>query len=360
MSDFQISKSAAEEFLSQREGSAARISEYKKLGSGWHGSGYSISYSVNGREKRVVLRTLSPVSFSHDHPSDRASVFVLQNEMFNIIPKHVRSIDVGGLSPGGRLVSLGDAREFFQIVEVADGEPYMKDIERIEREGKLGKDDMDRVKALAAYLAKLHSSRFSGPREAERSVRLRHLRDAVGHGEMLMGVLDTYPEKISWASRDELAELVGSAVKFSFKVKDESIPLSRIHGDFHPGNIWFDKGGDFSLLDASREPWGLAADDLTALSVNFLWFAVRMTGGFDGPFRDLFLEFWRNYLKMTGDRHSERLSPLFFAFRAVVVAHPIFYPGQGDDVRRRLFSFIRRSLGSENFSVEKINSCLEG
>jgi adenylylsulfate kinase-like enzyme len=49
--------------------------------------------------------------------------------------------------------------------------------------------------------------------------------------------------------------------------------LARMHGDFHPFNIVFD-GAQPTMLDASRGVCGDPADDLTALAVNFLLFAL--------------------------------------------------------------------------------------
>ena len=358
MKKFEIPKLAMAKFLSQREGKKIKILEYLKLGSGWHGTGYRITYKIGTKTKRAVLRTLSPVSFSHDYPSDRASVFVLQNKLFNLIPGHVKSIDVGGYTPQGKLISLGDATEFFQIVEVADGVPYMKDLERIAKEGKLKDSDLKKAKLLSDYLATLHKMRFKGKVEVERSLKLRHLRDALGHGEMLMGVLDTYPERLDWLNKGTVAKLLSRAVRFNRRLSNLPIPLVRMHGDYHPGNIWFKGENDFILLDASREIWGVAADDVTTLAINYIWFSLRTTGRFDGPFKKLFLVFWNNYLQKTKDRFIEIAAPLFFAFRSVVVAHPTFYPEQSNTVRKKLFTFVLNILQERKFSREKVNSYL--
>jgi len=352
-----ISRPAMQKYLSKREGKPVRVTEYVKLGSGWHGSGYKISYIAGKHKRSVVLRTINPVGFSHDHPSDRASVFIMQNELFNSIPGHVRSIDVGAAGLNGELISLGSASEFFQIVEVASGSPYVKDLDRIAGEGKLRKEDLAKARLLSDYLVKLHKKKFNGPKERERSIRLRHLRDAVGSGEMLMGVLDTYPPRSSWINDEAVADVISLAVKFNRRIKELRIPLVRLHGDFHPGNIWF-KGNKLTLLDASREPWGIAADDLTALSINYIWYALKTTGGFKGPFKELFEVFWGNYLSKTKDKFANASAPLFFAFRAAVVAHPLFYPAQSNAVRRKIFAFIKSILSAKVFDPGKINSYL--
>ena len=346
-SKLTIKKESVRKFLCQREGSGVKIVEFKKLGSGWHGTGYRIGYLVKGKEKKTVLRILSPIGFSHDYSSDRGAVFLFQNKLSGRIPGHIRSIDVGGVTSKNDLVSVGDVEEFFQIVEVADGDPYMNDILRIAKDGKLSTGDIDKAVALSDYLVKLHSVKFKGNAAVQRSLRLRHLRDAIGHGEMLMGVLDTYPDRLTWLSKETIAEVLRRAVSFNIRVRGTAFPLVRMHGDFHPGNIWFDSGRSFTLLDSSREEWGSAADDLTALSINYIWQAIDTTGSFQGPFKKLYDAFWGNYLKKTRDKTVEKLAPLFFAFRGAVVAHPVFYPDQSDSVRKKLFRFILRGLKGE-------------
>ena len=326
----------------------------RRLGSGWHGEGFEVDYEVSGKEKSLIIRTQRPLGFSHEYASDRAKVFLLQHELSRDIPKHVRSIDVLGVAPG-EVVSLGRAREFYQIVEKAEGTPYMEDLERIKKAGKLNDNDKKKALMLSNYLVDLHRKKFKGERELEISLRKRHLRDTVGHGEMLLGVLDTYPEKVAFSSKKETAELICKAVRFEQKARDLENKLSRMHGDFHPGNIWFKENGDFVLLDASREIWGLPADDLTALSINYIWFALMHRGKFDGPFKELFEIFWKNYFKKTGDRSILSTAALFFAFRGVVVAHPIFYKNQSDQVRRKIFNFIGSALEDKIFDFRKID-----
>jgi hypothetical protein len=355
----KISKKLMAKYLAVRESGSVKVEEFVKLGSGWHGSGYKISYRVGGRLKSAVLRTINPTGFSHDHPSDRAAVFIMQHRLFNSIPHHARSIDVGGITKDGDLISLGDAKEFFQIVEVAQGVPYFSDLERIRKEDKLKKGDIEKALALSDFLAKLHRERYKGDPSFERSLRLRHLRDALGHGEMLMGVLDTYPSKNRWVKEGTLTEVICRAIKFNRRIKELPIPLVKLHGDFHPGNIWFNGNRKFTLLDASRDMFGASADDLTALSVNYIWLSLQTCGRFEGPFKDLFDAFWGNYLVKTGDKYLEVCAPLFFAFRAVVVAHPLFYPKQSDLVRKKLITFVLNILQSEKFDPRRMNSYLE-
>ena len=63
------------------------------------------------------------------------------------------------------------------------------------------------------------------------------MRDTVGHGECLMGVFDTYPD--GSLSYNEMSGIIKKSVDWIYKLKPKHKRLSQIHGDFHPGNIWF-------------------------------------------------------------------------------------------------------------------------
>lgn len=353
-----IPKNVVQKYLESKEKSRVIILEYKRLGSGWHGTGYMIRFKGKGsRVKEVVLRTLMPSDFSHDYPSDRAKVFLLQHEMAKDIPGHVASMDVSGFTESGQLISLGGTKEFFQIVEVAKGKAYADDFQRIKTSGKLTASDRKKAKQLSDYLVKLHSKKFKGSPEELRSVRRRHSRDAMGHGEMMMGVIDTYPDGYNFISRDDLTGLICKAVQFREKAKDTQFRPCRMHGDFHPANILFD-GNKLLLLDASRELYGDPADDVTTMAMNYIWFAVMQAGDFSGPFAELFNSYWDNYFKKTRDSNIMKTAGIYFAFRGVVVAHPVFYGAQSDNVRRKIMAFVGNVLSEDAFDPSRINEYL--
>ncbi|MFC1559841.1 hypothetical protein ACFLZ2_02950 [Candidatus Margulisiibacteriota bacterium] len=356
MTEIKVPKEIMQKYLEEREGSDLSIVSYERLGSGWHGTGYRIKYDINGEIKDVILRTLRPVGFSHEYPSDRAKVFILQHEISNSIPKHIKSIDVGGYAENGELISLGKAKEFFQIVEVAEGATYVNDFTRILMSGKLEEGDRKKAELLSNYLVKLHAKKFEGLKEMAESIKRRHSRDAIGHGEMMMGVIDTYPKK-SGLNAKELTELVCKAVKFREKIKDTPFVPCRMHGDFHPANIIF-HGLDFQVLDASREAFGDPADDVTTMAINYLWFAVQESGKFAGPFKELFDIYWKNYFAKTKDKLIVKTAAVYFAFRAVVVIHPVFFKDQSEQVRKKMIKFTRNVLSDANFSPSKINQYL--
>jgi len=358
MTEIKIPKDLMQRYLQDKEKAPVSILTYERLGSGWHGTGYRIKYDVGGKTKDVILRTLKPVDFSHDYASDRAKVFILQHELSGAIPKHITSIDVGGYANagGGELFSLGKAKEFFQIVEVAEGEPYVKDFSRILKDGRIDENDRKKAKMLSDYLVDLHDKKFEGPKEASDSIRRRHSRDAIGHGEMMLGVIDTYP-KNKWISDGQLTDLICQAARFREKVKDIPFIPRRMHGDFHPANVMF-KGLDFQVLDASREMYGDPADDVTTMALNYIWFAVMQRGKFDGSFSELFKVYWDNYFSRTKDKLVPRTAALYFAFRCVVVVHPVFYKDQNNNVRKKMIRFASNVLSDDHFKPSKINDYL--
>ena len=65
-------------------------------------------------------------------------------------------------------------------------------------------------------------------------------------------------------------------------------------------------------------------------------------------------------MRKTKDASVSLLAPLFFAFRGVVVAHPVFYKDQTNAVRRKIFNFINRILVQKKFDPKKINSYMKG
>jgi len=368
--EIKIPKNVMKDYLEKILNRKVTIEAYERLGSGWHGTGYKIVYRLenesSGSKKTCILRTLRPEGFSHDFPSDRAASFLLQHQLSKHVPKHVTSIDVGGFTPRGDLVSIGNCTEFFQLVEFAEGKAYVEDLDRILKEEKLTELDKKRVLMLSDYLVKLHSEKFSSldiPEKEKKamanSIYMRHTRDCVGHGEMLYGVLDTYPN-VGWTSDDEFVEIISKAALFRQRIRHLSHRLSRIHGDFHQYNILFSENDydDFIVLDASRELWGEPADDVTCITLNYVCYALMQRGSFKGPFRELFGLFWENYLRKTKDFELLKVAPLFFAFRGVVIAHPVFYPDHSVETRRRIFEFIKNVLDEERFDYTKVDHYL--
>jgi hypothetical protein len=132
----------------------------------------------------------------------------------------------------------------------------------------------------------------------------------------------------------------------------------RTHGDFHPFNLLFRHGTDFSVLDCSRGAAGEPADDVTCLSINYLFFALCARGRFDGALRELWHIFWDTYLTASGDAEVLRWVAPFFTWRALVVASPVWYPHIDDGLRRRLLGFAQRLLDDASFTPATVDVLL--
>jgi len=132
-----------------------------------------------------------------------------------------------------------------------------------------------------------------------------------------------------------------------------------VHGDFHPWNLLFREGADFSVLDRSRGRYGDPADDVAALSINYVFFAIRTAGAFTGPFAELFQDFWSRYLEASGDVGLASAIAPHFAFRALVLGSPLWYPRESERTRRLLFRFLLSVLESPRFRPEDVPAYLE-
>jgi phosphotransferase family enzyme len=323
------------------------------------GFGYGVPLQaeclVGGAPRQFVLsRTRPTQGFSHDYPADRAWQALYAHEAYNGFPRHVRSHDVGFVRESGDLVSAGDATEFFQLVDKAAGRLYWLDLDRL-LVTPLGDLDVERATALGRFLAECHADKRDEP-----TLYQRRIRELLGHGECLMGILDSYPHPYPLLPPSECEALERAVVSWRWRLRGRAHRLSRTHGDFHPWNLLFREGADFSVLDRSRGEWGEPADDVTALGINYLFFGVRRAGdlgasGVAEPFISLFRAFLDAYLERSGDRELCEVLPPFFAFRALVIAHPRWYPTLSDATRCSLLGFARTMAGPGAFDPNRMS-----
>ncbi len=355
-------KEALEDYLSSLLGARVEVTslrEFKRdeTGGKLKGFGYGkpvlIEFTHEGKKGRVVLHTMSPDPFGHERLPDRASSLLLDHATFNTLPRHVRSLDVGAFANDGSFVSLGDVGEFFLLTDYAPGRLYARDLERLLETGELAEGDEERALALAEYLADIHAVKKSAP-----ELYRRRIRDLVGHGEGIMGLTDSYPPDFELVSKGFLEEVEKECISWRWRIKDKVHRLSQVHGDFHPFNVLFGEGTDFILLDRSRGEWGEPADDLSAMSINYIFFSLQRYDALAGPFQRLFNIFWERYLELTGDREVLMVVQPFYAWRALVVASPIWYPNLAPEVRLKLFKFIENILATEMFEPPKVNEYL--
>lgn len=316
-----------------------------------YGNPILIEFEQSGAVKKVVLSTMKGDSFGHDFPSDRAQTLLLAHETFNQLPKHVLSLDVGALTPDGQVISVGRGEEFFILTEFVEGEGYFKDLEELKQRSQPAQLDKDRTLALSQYLVQIHQEKKDAP-----ELYRRRIRDLVGHGEGIMGLVDNYPADWQFLSPTFFENLEKKCVEWRHRLRDQSHRLAQVHGDFHPWNILFFNQQGFWVLDRSRGAWGEPADDLTALSINYLFFSLQAKEQIADPFLSLFNLFWENYLEKTGDEGCLEAAPPFFAWRGLVVASPIWYPNLEPAIRKRLFRFIEQVLATRQFNFREVKS----
>ena len=342
-----INEAALRTYLAKTFPDASRI-DITKLGSGVQGSGFLIEIGAGGGARSFVVKGLFREGLGHDYPSDRAAVFLLDLEEFNNLPGHVAAVDVLSERDDGTVTSIGGGIEYYLLMERAEGRDYFHDLREFSRKETLEVSDRGKIRALASYLSGIHAKK-----KESRSLYWRKLRDTVGHGECLMGVFDTYPD--GTLSYQDMAEIEKMCVDWRARLKPKTDRLAQIHGDFHPGNIWFGKDAEFILLDRSRGPWGDPADDVTALAINFIFFSLMNHGDVRGAYREGLNAFFDLYGELSGDHEMPGVVAPFFAFRAAVVANPVFYPDLGAEARSQVFRFARNVLSADKFEVERIN-----
>ncbi|CAJ37827.1 phosphotransferase family protein [Methanocella arvoryzae] len=320
-----------------------------------YGKPYLIDFICEGEQRSAVLSSMRvQKGFGHDHFSDRAAIMLWQNATFNVLPRHVRSLDVGYFTKYGRLKSAGDADEFFILMDRVSGIEYYRDLDRIAEAGFFGHLDLDRAKALSDNLVYIHQQKHD-----DRTLWDRRIRELVGSGECIMGLVDSYPEDFEFYGRDRFERLEKECVRWRWKLKPKYHRLSVVHGDYHPWNIMFRNGIDYTLLDRSRGEYGEPADDVSCLSLNYLFYSLRKYGRLKGEFKQLYDTFMENYLLQSGDFEMLTLIQPFYVFRALVVASPIWYPGLTPEVRTKLFNFIDNVIAAEEFDYKNVNQYLQ-
>ncbi|MCB1020669.1 MAG: phosphotransferase [Acidobacteria bacterium] len=307
------------------------------------GIGYGVSLLVeiagsDGKPQRMVFRTNRAGQFGHDRRSDRAADALLAFDTTAGFPSHAAVVDVGAIQNNGRLESLADTGEMYFLTEYFEGAPYADDLRRIGEGGGLTELDRQRCVALARYLARLHAQKIHNVQAYQRAVR-----DLIGHGEGLFGLADSFREDAPGVPLERLRRIESLAVDWRWRLRGRETRLCRTHGDFHPFNILFHEGAEPLLLDASRGCQGDPADDVTCLSINYLFFALEHPAACL-DFRELWRLFWRVYLAETVDNDLFESAPPYWAWRVLVLANPLWYPMAKEGTRRKLLGAAEDAL----------------
>ncbi|TXT59783.1 MAG: hypothetical protein BAJALOKI2v1_170037 [Promethearchaeota archaeon] len=320
--------------------------ELKEFG---YGKNILIKVRMNDKVRSYIMATLKENMFGHQHYYDRAKSLLFAYSSYNELPKHVKALDLGFYSKKDNIKSIGDVKEFFLLREKVAGTEYAEDLEKIMDLDRLQELDLKRSKALAHYLAKIHSNKKF---DDKKHLYERKIRELVGSAECIMGLTDSYPIDLSYAPQESLERIEKKCIQWRYKLKSKKERLSQVHGDIHPWNILFDEGTDFNLLDRSRGKWGEPADDVVALSINYLFFSLLKEERINGAFFELFKIFWEEYLKESEDNEILEIAPPFFVYRSLVLASPIWYPDLDLNIRKKLFIFIENILSVDKFELK--------
>jgi hypothetical protein len=358
-----LRKPALEQYLRARFGTNVRLTSYEVIGKEssqgaqkqyGYGTPVKVTFRVGQVIRSAVLETMKPGPFGHEHPADRAQAMLWDYDSYGRLPRHVQALDVGAFTDRQELISVAHAREFFVLNQWAEGRNYHLDLERLVKGGALRKLDRDRARAMARYLAEIHSRK-----RRDANLYRRRLRELIGHGECIMGLTDSYPRQFGFITEDLLRTIEEACNRWRWRLRNKATRLSQVHGDFHPYNVLFRKGAEFSVLDRSRGEWGEPADDVTAMTTNYLLNSLIRWGRLRGPFEVLFRLFWDSYLEASHDEDVTATAAPFFAFRGLVVASPVWYPNLTLDVRRSIFRFMENVLDAPRFEPERVNEYLE-
>jgi hypothetical protein len=352
------------EYLEEEFGAVVHLKDIRQLGSETTGAaalkqfGYGqpmlVSYLVEGQERRSVFHSVERNAFGHERDDDRAAAIWLDFHTFKRLPHHVPAIDMIARTSAGTIQSLRSVEELFLVTAYCPGRPYADDLIRLRDEGTSQPLDIRRVETLAACLAEIHQVKHAEP-----ALWRRRLRDLIGHGEGIMGLTDSYPAGLPYITAAELQTIEEMANRWRWGLKPLDHRLSQVHGDFHPFNILFEQDTQFHLLDRSRGEWGEPADDVSCITINYLFFSLQRSGKLAEPFAELHHRFWETYLHLQPDEEMLQVIQPWFAWRALVVASPIWYPTISEDTRRKLLTFARRVLESEWYDYEQVNQYLE-
>lgn len=313
------------------------------------GSGYGVPVRIAvrdaaGAEHALVFHTARADDFGHDRRADRAAAMLLAFDTYGRLPRHVPALDVGVIADG-TLRSLADASEAYLLTGWAPGEVYASDLRRIARDGTTPRD-LHRVDAIASYLAELHTRHQGRMADYTRAVR-----DLLGAGEGIFGMVDGYPPDVPAAPPERLRRLEEACLAWRWRLRGHETRVARIHGDLHPFNIVFRGETDFSLLDASRGARGEPADDLTALAINYVFFALDEPGAWARGLGTLWHRLWSRYLHATSDAVVLEVAAPWLAWRALVIANPRWYPGLSEHGRDRLLGWVERTLAAPRLDV---------
>ncbi len=318
-----------------------------------YGKSLKVTFERNGREEHLVLSIMRGDQYGHQFYWDRAAILMFEFDTGARMEKHVKPLGLGYINTEGHLVPVKNPEEFFIVNELANGEPYFSDLDRIKK-GIISQSDIDLARNLARWLARVHTQKKDAP-----DLYLRSIRQLIGDSECIWGLIDSYPYPYEHFSQQRFQQMEKMLINWRWKLRDYTSRLAVIHGDFHPWNVLISPDGDFSVLDRSRGEHGEPADDIASMSCNYLLCGLCQARQLSGDFERLYMNFWEEYLRQTDDYEILEVIAPFYVFRGLVIASPQWYPSHPVEVRQALFRFIENVLAEDRFDYSNINRYLD-
>ncbi|MGQ9582697.1 MAG: hypothetical protein ACUVV6_04185 [Thermoplasmatota archaeon] len=228
--------------------------------------------------------------------------------------------------------------------------PYRERLARVAEEGELTGEDEALARGLGTELVLIHSERRRDPELYRRGLRRSFENILSGLDALVSGEL-MFP--------DEASELAVMAARWWGRLRLRPERLSRAWGGRIPDELWA-AGGEL-VLGRAAEGWGDPAQELASGALLFLTGAIVETGGFAGPFRELFLAFFGRYIEETGEGAQGALEALPFHISGAALrsANDFIPKGDAGGVGRTFVELARNSLEQEEFRVEDLSDLLE-
>lgn len=359
---FPFSKPVLEEYLASIYGIAVEVTKVRKLKNEnsrkdieefRFGEPLLVEVQVAGEIDHLVINTVNKGKHGYEKRADRAGKVLLDYDISNKLPHHVPCLGVGAFTEDGNILPLEKTTELFLVSHYTSGRTFEKDLNKLSQGADLIPEDKTRVLALSDYLVQIHNQKQTNP-----GLYNRRIDDLFTSSEGVFGLTDSYPSESSIATTSRLQKIERKLIAWRWQLKDRANRLSQVHGDYQPQNILFQKNGEFYLLDRRGGEWGEPAEDVSAMSIHFVFNSLQRYGALRGIFRVLFDIFWDHYLQNTQDIELASVIQPYYAWRALALAHPSLYPSLGNETRLLLFNFIDNVLAEDWFDPQNINAYL--
>ena len=312
-----------------------KVTSIEYLGKGFWGEAYAINLTHNGKEEKIVIKTLLTEGNNYPLPIDQWYNYASSYHASNNIQFNARVTDVIGLDKEG-FHSVIPKEKYFQVLEYKKGKPYFDDVQRIISERQYNDDDVKKVKIIAQEIAKLHQKPIHIPEEAKKAVYYRVTREIITNSELMFPLFDNnYGKEKHWFEK-EFENVFVELFRAREKIKPHWKRLAYVHGDFWRGNMFFD-GDKFFTLDASRFPSGLGEPGVDVFSggySNYFMNALIQEGDYSGPLNELGTIFMKEYIKHTKDEDIGKFMPFLFGSLLPILMRPGIIGGSEENTRK--------------------------